>query len=68
MSDELEEVRSIFTGTHPDKAPCTDCGGIHERACPRVKKKAFHANGNLAEVEYWQVWDKSDIVFPEDVF
>jgi len=63
-----DEIRSIFAGTHPDKVPCADCGGIHERACPRVKRKAWHPNGNIAEVEYWQIWDRSDIVWPEDAF
>jgi hypothetical protein len=65
-----EEILSIFRGTHPDKAPCADCGGVHERSCGRVKRKAFHPNGNLAEVEYWpdDSWDKSDILWPEDAF
>jgi len=47
---------------------CTDCGGIHKRACPRVKRKVFHPNGNLIEVEYRDKFDDSAIVWPEDAF
>lgn len=63
-----DELRSIFQGIHQTKTPCADCGGLHERKCPRVKRKAFHPNGNPAEVEYWENWDKSDTIWPEDVF
>ena len=47
---------------------CTDCGGIHKRACPRVKRKAFHPNGNVIEVEYRDKFDDSAIIWPEDAF
>ena len=38
-----------------EKEPaCVHCGGFHARACPRVKRIAFHAgSGQIAEVEYW---------------
>jgi hypothetical protein len=47
---------------------CSDCGGIHKRACPRVKRKAFHPNGNVIEVEYRDKFDDSAIIWPEDAF
>jgi hypothetical protein len=49
---------------------CEDCGGLHSRKCPRVKRRAFHPNGNLVEVEYWPdgSYDSSTILWPEDLF
>jgi len=47
---------------------CQDCGGYHLRACPRVKKQTWIGNGNRTEVEYWQEWDESQVIFIEDVF
>lgn len=32
---------------------CIHCGGWHTKACPRVKKLRFYANGKIEEVEYW---------------
>lgn len=37
-------------------------------ACPRIRKMEFHANGNLTSVEFFQEWDESGVVFPEDAF
>lgn len=36
-----------------EEAACIHCGGFHARACPRVKRIAFHPNGKVSEVEYW---------------
>ncbi len=47
---------------------CTDCGGIHSRACPRIKRRAFHPNGNVIEVEYWRKWDQTGVIFPDDAY
>lgn len=49
---------------------CDDCGGIHRRTCPRVKRKCFHPNGNVIEVEYWPdgSYDASNVLWPEDLF
>ena len=47
---------------------CGDCGGLHQRACPRVKRKAFHPNGNVIEVEYRDKFDDSAIIWPEDAY
>lgn len=69
-SEEKRELRALFPD-RPD-AVCRDCGGWHWRACPRVKRKVFvgegMACGNLIEVEYFQEWDSSEVVFPEEVW
>lgn len=61
---------AIFRGENPEKVACEYCGGLHERQCGRVKRKVFHANGNLVEIEFWpdMDWDQSNVVWPEDVF
>jgi hypothetical protein len=35
-----------------------------------VKRKTFHPNGNLVEVEYWPdgQYDATAIFWPEDIF
>lgn len=49
---------------------CPDCKGIHTMACPRIKRKCYHPNGNLTEVEYWPYSEYKDapIVWLESVF
>ncbi len=51
---------------------CEDCGGIHKRACPRVKRQVWLRTGAGAgertEVEYWKEFDQSGIVWPEDAW
>lgn len=46
---------------------CEHCGGLHARACPRVKKLVRHVDGSWLEVEYWpdDQWPKTNVVFPE---
>jgi hypothetical protein len=57
--------------------PCDHCGGFHLRrssvsfqgsACPRVKRMSFMGNGNITEIEYWQSWDESNTLYPEDIY
>lgn len=67
------DLRTLFQQRlFTDRPPrvCEDCGGYHLRACPRVKRKCFHPNGNLIEVEYWsyQDYDDSETIYPEDVW
>ena len=51
---------------------CPDCGGIHQRACPRVRRQVWLRTGAGAgertEVEYWPEYDDSMIIWPEDAF
>jgi len=37
-----------------EETTCIHCGGFHVRACPRVKRIAFHPqSAKVVEVEYW---------------
>jgi hypothetical protein len=51
---------------------CPDCGGIHQRACPRIKRQVWLRTGAGAgertEVEYWAEYDQAGIIWPEDAF
>ena len=52
---------------------CPDCGGIHQRACPRIKRQVWIGQGsgagNRVEVEYWPPgWDDTGVIWPEDAF
>jgi hypothetical protein len=47
---------------------CEHCGGIHKRACPRVKRIEKLGNGNVTAVEYFRKYDGTGIVWPEDAY
>lgn len=51
-------------------AACTHCGGLHLRACPRVRRIVFKGTDGIAEVEFWKHgrWPTDVIVWPEDVY
>jgi hypothetical protein len=78
-----EERDTIRAAGILDGDPCPDCGGYHlrgvptketplqqMRSCPRVKRKVWHPNGNLIEIEFWQhnYWDDSSVIYPEDAY
>lgn len=42
-----------------EERACPDCGGVHLRSCPRVKRRG--ADG----VEYFERWDDSNVIWPE---
>jgi hypothetical protein len=48
---------------------CLHCGGAHARACPRVRRMAWHPNGQLAEVDFWEDghWKDGHVTWPEDL-
>ena len=49
---------------------CRWCGGLHARACPRVRKMSFHTDGTtVTEVEFWpeNEWSDESIIWPEDL-
>jgi hypothetical protein len=48
---------------------CRWCGGLHQRECPRVKKIIFNPSDErqVREVEFWAEWDRSTVLWPEDV-
>lgn len=64
-AEQRAEARKLFESS----AQCPHCGGLHLRACPRVKRLAFNADGRVVEVEFWPPgsWPADDIVWPEDV-
>jgi hypothetical protein len=51
---------------------CGDCGGLHQRACNRVRRevwvRAGPGDGQRAEVEYWEKWSQPGVIWPEDAF
>lgn len=51
---------------------CPDCGGIHQRACPRIRRQVWIGQGsgagNRVEVEYWRAYDDTGVIWPEDAF
>jgi hypothetical protein len=70
--DELSEddrklVRDSFAS---GKGVCQHCGGIHLRACPRIRRIVFRKADEVAEVEFWPQsmisWPEG-IIWPEDV-
>ena len=63
---EALKATGIF-GDRPETL-CKDCGGYHLRACPRIKREIYLGNGNRTEVEYWQQWDESSVIFIDDVY
>lgn len=67
--EERESARGIFEGKG-NTAPCMHCGGVHLRACPRVKKITWHVDGTCTSAEYWpdREWSDANIVWPEDAY
>ena len=47
---------------------CPDCGGLHQRACNRVKRVESLGNGNITVVEYWNDWKQPGVIWPEDAY
>ena len=70
-AEERAAARQIFEGkaTSGQKA-CIHCGGIHLRACRRVKRMTWHPDGSIIEAEYWPdgAWDDSNITWPEEAY
>lgn len=66
IDDETKEALRAAFNAHEE---CAWCGGIHQGMCPRVKKIVYHPTDDrqVREVEFWPEWDKSRVVFPEDV-
>lgn len=65
-----EQVRNEMAALYASDR-CDDCGGMHKRACPRVKRIAYNINGTVrVEVEYWPPgWEENaEVLWPEDLF
>ena len=69
---EKLDAQAIFRGEIPGKAACEDCGGLHQRACNRVKRQVWLRTGAGAgervEVDYWEKWSQPGVIWPEDAF
>lgn len=63
--DEKAALRARFSSGEA----CKHCGGLHARACPRVRRMLFHADGKLAEVDFWAdgQWSDAYVIWPEQV-
>jgi DNA-binding transcriptional regulator YiaG len=68
-AEEQEKVAGYYKEHFQLNAPgvCQHCGGVHSRACPRVKSLSYHENGKLAHAEYWPHadWPKDDVIFAD---
>jgi hypothetical protein len=65
-----EDAAALYRERFADGKSCPHCGGIHLRACPRVKRLVFRGQDQIAEVEFWGHgwWPEDEIIWPEDVF
>jgi hypothetical protein len=66
--DERDALKTTGIFSERPEGLCVDCGGYHLRTCPRIKRQVWIGNGNRTEVEYWEHWDESQVIFTEDVF
>jgi hypothetical protein len=63
-------AKDATTGaTEFERRQCRHCGGVHQRACPRVKRLRFDTErgGALVEVEFWPEgsWSGEHVIWPE---
>jgi hypothetical protein len=65
-----DEERAGYREQFAKKQACVQCGGLHLRACPRVRRVVMRNKEEIAEVEFWADghWPKDGIIFPEDVY
>jgi hypothetical protein len=65
-----EEDRVMLLARFENEA-CKWCGGLHQRACPRIRKIIYNPSDERAvrEVEFWNdsEWDRSSVLWPEDL-
>lgn len=67
-----EQARAIFSGEDEDHPPCQDCGGVHARACPRIRsiKTIISDKGIVVEreVTFWPPgqWEHQ-VIFWDDI-
>lgn len=68
--EEKGYIREIFEDESHRHRVCTICGGLHLRACPRVKRIERHPDGTILAEEYWPpgTWENENIIFPETAY
>jgi hypothetical protein len=64
------EEKAAYREQFERKAQCVNCGGLHLRACPRVKRIVMRNKEEVSEVEFWAWgwWPTEGIIWPEDVY
>lgn len=67
---ERQNAKLIFEGKVEGREACIHCGGIHLRACRRVKRAEWHPDGSLLKVWYWPdgSWSEANTVWPEEIY
>jgi hypothetical protein len=65
--DLTDDEKKVIAEQFQAGKACPHCGGIHERACPRVRRLVFHG-AEIAEVEFWRddEWPHEYVLWPED--
>lgn len=68
-AEQRADIRERFDRYQADYPVevCSDCRGIHTRACPRVKRVTYGEHRQVTEVEYWpdSAWPKDHVIFPD---
>jgi len=61
--EQRDRARAYFEANEV----CAHCRGVHNRACPRVRRMRYHDNSALAEVEFWPdgKWPTENVIFPD---
>ena len=67
---QKHDARMILEGNVEGRSACVHCGGIHLRACRRVKRAEWHVDGTLLRVWYRKdgSWNEDEICWPEDAY
>lgn len=73
MSDDeklTQEERDGLRKQFEENRQCVHCGGLHLRACPRVRRIVFKKQDEIQEIEFWRdgYWPQEGIIWPEDVY
>ena len=71
----LAEIEIVDPDGRKRKVPlwqhqaCTHCGGLHVRACPRVRRMEFGPGNTLTAIEFWKAgeWPDTGVVWPEQI-
>jgi hypothetical protein len=72
MADLTAQQKAEARQAFAENKGCPDCGGLHQRACNRVKRQVWIGQGSGAgtrvEAEYWPEWKQPGVIWPEDAF